>query len=130
MSAFVLNKTMTIDVPVSDLTRSKDWYREILGCEVIFEVAEYGYCFLSTHNPDITIGMGQVEAVKAGGGVTPTWNCQHIETGKAEMEAKGVRFDGPIRDLGMVKLVTFYDPDGYPWMLAENVAVSAENVAV
>ncbi|MEO7994352.1 MAG: VOC family protein [bacterium] len=121
MSDFQLNKTMTIDVGVSDLAKSKAWYCDIMGCAVIFEVAEYGYIFLSTPNPDITIGMGQVEEVKVAGGVTPTWNCQNIEAGKTLWEGKGVRFDGPVRDLGMVKLVTFYDPDGYPWMLAENV---------
>lgn len=123
MTDFVLQKGMTIDLPVSDLKASLAWYQEALGCQVVFEVPDYGYYFLSTPNPDITIGMGQVEKVAAreeGAGMTPTWNCLNIEEGKAQMEAKGVRFDGPVRDIGMVKLVTFFDPDGHPWMLAES----------
>ena len=123
MAAFELQKGMTIDLPVSDLKRSLQWYQDAMGCQVVYEVPEFGYYFLSTPNPDITIGMGQVEAIEPraeGAGMTPTWNCVNIEEGKARMEAKGVRFDGPIRDLGMVKLVTFYDPDGHPWMLAES----------
>jgi hypothetical protein len=37
------------------------------------------------------------------------------------MERLGVRFDGAIRDVGgLVKLTTFYDPDGHKWMLAES----------
>lgn len=118
---FKLNQTMTIDVPVTNLAISKEWYLTTMGCQVIYEVPEYGYCFLSTPSADITIGMGQVEKFDVKGGCTPTWNCDNIAAGKSQLEAKGVRFDGPIRDLGMVKLVTFYDPDGHPWMLAENV---------
>lgn len=117
---FQINPTVTIDIPVSNLARSIAWYQSVLGSVVLMEVKEYGYVFLSTPCPAITLGMGEVREFQAGG-CTPTWNVQNIEAGKAELEAKGVRFDGPIRDLGMVKLVTFYDPDGHPWMLAENV---------
>jgi hypothetical protein len=36
------------------------------------------------------------------------------------MESRGVRFDGDTYEIeGQVRLCTFYDPDGNPFMLAE-----------
>jgi hypothetical protein len=33
--------------------------------------------------------------------------------------AKGVKFDDTSEVPGMVRLASFYDPDGNPWMLAQ-----------
>jgi hypothetical protein len=39
---------------------------------------------------------------------------------RRHLEQHGVRFDGDTYEIsGMVKLATFYDPDGNPFMLAE-----------
>jgi CreA protein len=41
---------------------------------------------------------------------------------RAHMEAQGVRFDGPsVSHEGMVKLATFYDPDGHTLMLYQDL---------
>jgi hypothetical protein len=45
-----------------------------------------------------------------------------IQAARAHLESNGVRFDGDTYEIqGMVKLATFYDPDGNPWMLAERL---------
>ena len=54
-------------------------------------------------------------------GSTPTWGVADIDAARASLEGKGVRFDGETQDVsGMVKLAMFYDPDGNPFMLAQN----------
>jgi predicted lactoylglutathione lyase len=86
---------VTVDLPVTNLKASQKWYKEVLGCEV--------------------------EHAQVEGGATPTSNVYDIEGARARMEGLGVRFDGPIRDVGgLVKLTTFFDPDGHKWMLAES----------
>ena len=45
-----------------------------------------------------------------------------IDAARVELEAKGVVFDGDTRELpGMVKLATFFDPDGNRYMLAQSL---------
>ena len=46
-----------------------------------------------------------------------------IDVARAELEGKGVRFDGDTIELpGMVKLASFFDPDGNRYMLAQSLA--------
>ena len=43
---------------------------------------------------------------------------------KGEIERREVNFDGDIRTIsGMVKLVTFYDPDGNCYMLYQDISL-------
>ena len=45
-----------------------------------------------------------------------------IDAARTELEAKGVRFEGDIVELpGLVKLATFYDPDGNRYMFAQSL---------
>ena len=68
----------------------------------------------------VTIGLSQTEELTHGGTV-PTFGVKDIEAARAHLESLGTRFDGDTYDVGgMVKLATFYDPDGNAWMLAES----------
>jgi uncharacterized glyoxalase superfamily protein PhnB len=54
-------------------------------------------------------------------GTTPVFGVKDIEAARSHLESNGVRFDGETQVIPeMVKLATFYDPDGNPWMLAES----------
>jgi CreA protein len=45
-----------------------------------------------------------------------------IEAARKYLESKDVRFDGDTYEIeGMVKLCTFYDPDGNSYMLAQSL---------
>ena len=67
----------------------------------------------------IIIGLGQTEELKHGGTV-PTFGVKDIVAARAHLESLGTKFDGDTYEIdGMVKLATFYDPDGNAWMLAE-----------
>ena len=117
---FDYDKQLVISIGVSDLERSIEWYRQMLGFEVVYKLAEYGWCEVRTPWDGITLGLGQSEEPKPTGGTTPTFGVKDIEAARRHLEGNGVRFDGDTYEIaGMVKLATFYDPDGNPFMLAE-----------
>jgi catechol 2,3-dioxygenase-like lactoylglutathione lyase family enzyme len=67
-------------------------------------------------------GIGQSEEVEEGGGATLTFTVMDIDAARAYLEGEGVRFDGETHQVeDMVKLCTFYDPDGNALMLAQQL---------
>lgn len=112
---------ITLSCSVTDLDASIAWFQEMLGFELLFRVDEQGWAELSTPSKEVTIGLGVNETVDGRGGSTPVFGVADIVAARAELEGKGVRFDGDIVDIpGMVKLATFYDPDGNTYMFAES----------
>jgi catechol 2,3-dioxygenase-like lactoylglutathione lyase family enzyme len=112
---------LTIATNVSDLERSIEWYRELLGCEVVYKLEEYGWCELTTPMAGVSIGLGQQEQPEVGGNV-PTFGVLDIDAARKHLEDGGARFDGETQEVGgMVKLATFYDPDGNAWMLSQRL---------
>jgi catechol 2,3-dioxygenase-like lactoylglutathione lyase family enzyme len=124
---FEKTRNIVISVNVSDLDRSIAWWGEMLGFEPSYVMKEYGWCELATSIDGVGLGLGQVEEVKASGGVTPTFGVSDIGAARGHMESRGVRFDGDTSEIeGQVKLCTFYDPDENPFMLAETLDVKEE----
>lgn len=112
---------LTLSLSVSDLARSIAWYRDVLGFRVQYVLDEMGWCELTTGTDGVNVGLSQVEAPKIGG-PTPTWGVADIDAARATLEAKGVRFDGPTREIeGMVRLAGFFDPDGNALMLYQSL---------
>ncbi|HSD03011.1 MAG TPA: VOC family protein [Gaiellales bacterium] len=55
-------------------------------------------------------------------GATLTFGVADIDAARAHLEAHDVRFDGETSEVpGMVRLATFYDPDGNTFMLAQRL---------
>ena len=116
---FEKTRNIVISVNVSDLDRSITWWGEMLGFEPSYVMKEYGWCELGTSIDGVGLGLGQVEEVKIGG-TTPTFGVSDIAAARTHMESRGATFDGDTYEIeGQVKLCTFYDPDGNPFMLAE-----------
>jgi CreA protein len=110
-------ENMVISVAVTDYDRSLTWYRDLLGFELDYELKEYGWCELKTpFGP--SVGLGQTEKVTPGTTV-PTFGVQDLDGARKHLEGNGVQFDDTSEVPGMVRLATFYDPDGNPWMLAQ-----------
>jgi catechol 2,3-dioxygenase-like lactoylglutathione lyase family enzyme len=115
---FDYTQNCVISIGVSDLERSIEWYGDVLGFQLIYKLDEYGWAEVASSIQNVSIGLGQVEEPKVEG-PTPTFGVKDIEEARADLESKDVRFDGETRDVGgMVKLATFYDPDGNSFMLA------------
>jgi len=116
--------TVALALGVADRTASAKWYARHLGFELLYDAPEIGWCEMSSPIAGLTIGFADGEGVKIGGPV-PTLGVADLELSRALLEGAGVKFDGPsLTHEGMVKIATFYDPDGHAWMLAETLAES------
>jgi catechol 2,3-dioxygenase-like lactoylglutathione lyase family enzyme len=117
---FEYDGRMTAALSVQSLDASIPWYREMLGFEPIYRLESWGWCELRTGVPGVSLGLGESEEVQTAGGATLTFNVADIAAARGYLETRGVRFDGETREIpGMVKLATFYDPDGNSFMLAQ-----------
>lgn len=113
---------LTTWVGVKDMAKAIAWYTDVLGFEEIFRVAEMGWAELSTPVEKVSFGVSQVEQPSVEGGSTPVFAVHDIDKARAALEAKDVRFDGDTLVIeGMVKLATFFDPDGNKLMLSQSL---------
>lgn len=113
---------LTCAMGVSDLDRSIAWYRDTLGFDLLYRMEDDAWCELKTGVERVNLGLSQVEEPGGKGGATLTFGVEDIESAKAELDARAVRQDGPIRDIpGLVRLLTFYDPDDNALMLYEDL---------
>jgi predicted enzyme related to lactoylglutathione lyase len=114
---------LTASMGVTNLDAAIDWYQSVLGFTLMYRTDEIGWCELATAVPGVSVGLSQNQSVTQGGGVTNVWGVADILAAKAHLDAHGVRQDGDIQHIpGLVKLLTFYDPDGNAMMLSENLA--------
>jgi len=113
---------LTCAMGVKDMKASIAWYRDVLGFRVLYEVAEMGWCEMASPVARVNVGLSQVEAPEVTGGATLTWGVKDIDAARKQIEAKKVRFDGPTQTIpGMVRLATFFDPDGNKMMLYQDL---------
>jgi catechol 2,3-dioxygenase-like lactoylglutathione lyase family enzyme len=118
----IVERTDFVSVPVVDLERSTRFYRDTLGLEQIgtggwpeFQLGEnvslylidptnIGQSFTAPHSSYIALRVPDV-----------------AET-RAELEGRGVDFDGEIFDTGVCHMAFFRDPDGNALMLHRRYA--------
>ncbi|MCE2460136.1 MAG: VOC family protein [Pseudomonadales bacterium] len=127
MPNFSYNGTITLSSSVKDLDTSVAWFKDVLGFEETFKVAEAGWAEVSTPVEGVSIGLDRTDGgVQDGGGSIPVFGVEDIDAARAELEGKGVEFAGETVELpGMVKLATFFDPDGNRYMFAQSLAEGA-----
>jgi catechol 2,3-dioxygenase-like lactoylglutathione lyase family enzyme len=122
MSQIAWANHMTAALGVSDIDRSIAWYRDVLGFEVIYKLDDWGWAELRSPITGVNVGIGQTEELAPRGGATLTFGVVDIRAARASLEAHGVAFDGETTEVpGMVRLATFYDPDGNTFMLAQRL---------
>jgi predicted enzyme related to lactoylglutathione lyase len=119
-------KETTCAINVTDFKAASKWYQEVLGFTPMYELEEMGWGEYLTNVPGMTAGLSQVEPgsndAPGAGGATLTFGVFDIDRARALLEAKGVKFDGETREIpGMVRLATFFDPDGNTFMLAQGL---------
>ncbi len=122
MPNFKYTGDITLSSSVTDLDRSIAWFADVLGFRLVFRVDEAGWAEVASPTNGVTIGLGQNESVDGRGGTTPVFGVEDITAARAELERKDVRFDGDTMEIpGMVKLATFFDPDGNTYMLSQSL---------
>ena len=121
----IVERTDFISVPVTDMERSKTFYRETLGLSPVSEggfpeyqlgenlslylldLAQIGSSFSAPHTASIALRVADVAEARK------------------ELEAKGVEFEGEIFDTGVCHMAHFRDPDGNVLMLHRRYAPPA-----
>jgi catechol 2,3-dioxygenase-like lactoylglutathione lyase family enzyme len=99
-----------------DIPRAKHFYSEILGLEIESEGEDdmefrAGQVTLDIFNP---ASQGQPFAPTLGG---MALRVPDVDAARAELEAKGVAFDGETRQTSVCRMAFFHDPDGNLLML-------------
>ena len=123
MPSFEWKGDLTCSIGVSDIKKSIEWYTNVFGFKLLYHVEELQWCEMATHMPDVTIGLGEREKLDVRDGATLVFGTKDIDAARKDFESKGVRFDGPTMTIeGMVKLATFFDPDGNKFMFSQNLA--------
>jgi catechol 2,3-dioxygenase-like lactoylglutathione lyase family enzyme len=105
-----------VSVLTQDLQRAKRFYTEVLGLEVETEgesdlELRLGQVTLDVFDPS---SIGQPFAPNPAGFAL---RVPDVDAARAELEAKGVAFDGETIETGVCKQAWFKDPDGNALML-------------
>ncbi len=112
---------LTLSVSVSSLDEAIAWYEGTLGFKLIYRMDEMGWCELTSSVEKVNVGLSVTEE-RSKGGAVPTFGVTDIEAARATLESKNVKLDGDIMTIpDMVRLQTFYDPDGNALMLYQDL---------
>ncbi|MGF7170709.1 putative enzyme related to lactoylglutathione lyase [Sphingobium xanthum] len=110
---------LTLSMRATDLDRTIAWYQTVLGFTLLYRAEQMAWCELATPVGKVNVGFSESETVMPGGAV-PTWGVTDIVAAQAMLAEHGVRTDGDIQHIpGLVKLLTFYDPDDNAMMFYE-----------
>jgi catechol 2,3-dioxygenase-like lactoylglutathione lyase family enzyme len=122
-----IQRVDTVGIPSQDTERSRRFYVETLGlrpderswnefwvgetCFAIWEPARWGSTFEPQGNGIALLRVDDVAAARA------------------ELEAKGVEFDGETVDTSVCHMATFFDPDGNRLILHRRYAPYSDGSA-
>lgn len=117
------NGNLTCSMQCTSLDRTIDWCAKTLGFKLLYRVDEIAWCEMATPTSGATVGYSQVETPEVKGGATLVWGVKDIDEARKKLEDMKVRFDGETLTFpGMVRLATFFDPDGNKFMLSQELS--------
>ena len=111
-----VERTDFVSVFTRDIARAKEFYAGTLGLEIESEGESdmefrCGQVTLDVFDPS---SIGQAFAVSPAG---LALRVPDVEAARAELEAKGVEFDGETIETGVCRMASFKDPDGNALLL-------------
>jgi catechol 2,3-dioxygenase-like lactoylglutathione lyase family enzyme len=112
-----------VAVPTRDIERATEFYSDTLGLRCSVNYADRGFAEFETGN--LTISVIAPEKMGLEFAVNPNHIALHVDdvaAARAELEAKGVGFDGDILDTSVCHMAFFSDPDGNKLMLHHRYA--------
>jgi len=113
---------LTCSVGVTSLDRSIPWYQDVFGMSLLYRLEDMAWCELQSPVARVNVGLSEVEKTGGSGGATLTFGVVDIDAAKATLHAKSIRQDGPIQEVpGMVRFLTFYDPDDNALMFYQDL---------
>lgn len=107
-----------VSVLTQDIPRAKTFYGETLGLPIETE---------GENDMEFTLGQVTLDVFNPGRPFTPSdagiaIRVPDVAVARAELESKGVEFDGETRDTGVCHMAFFKDPDGNRLMLHRRYA--------
>jgi catechol 2,3-dioxygenase-like lactoylglutathione lyase family enzyme len=100
-------------VRVTDMKRSKAWYTDVLGANVYYELAEQGWCEMTSPCANAIIGLNLVPDSKPAAVNAMSFGVKDMAKAKAWLVKKSVKLEGDVIEIPtVVKLLYFTDPDG------------------
>ena len=118
----IVERTDFVSVPVTDLEQATRFYRDTLGLE---QIGEGGW-------PEFQLGenvsLYLIDLKNVGREFTAPHTAYialrvpDVEGTRAELEGRGVEFEGEILDTGVCHMAFFNDPDGNALMLHHRYA--------
>ena len=122
MATIEYGDEINFSIGVTDLDRSVRFFTEHFGFRKMFVDEQNRWAAVATFMNGVTLGFSEVEKASGRGGATPTFGVADIETVRSDLEAEGVRFDGPTIEIpGVTKFATFFDDDGNAFMIAQKL---------
>ena len=100
-----------MSLPVSDWRRSRDWWREVLGFKVEFEIAERSTVAVVDES-DLTVFLQDGEVI-SNAILGFTVQVDDVEARHAELAAAGIAFVHPPMKVFWGYGAELLDPDGY-----------------
>ena len=116
MSSGLVERTDFVSVFTQDIRRAKEFYAGTLGLEIETEgdndlEFRCGQVTLDVFDPS---SIGQQFAVSPAG---LALRVRDVDAARAELESKGVVFDGDTVETGVCRMAYFKDPDGNALLL-------------
>ncbi len=124
----IVERTDFISVPVTDMERSRAFYGETLGLELVVHGEDQGF---PEYQLGENISLYLLDMKNIGSEFTAphtasiAFRVPDVEETRRELEAKGVAFDGDTLDTTVCHMAFFRDPDGNALMLHRRYAPPA-----
>ena len=117
-----VERTDFVSVPVTNLERSAAFYRDTVGLEQI------GHGAWPEFQLGENVSLYLIDMKRVGSEFTAPHSAHialrvpDVHEARAELEAKGIAFDGETRDSSVCHMAFFRDPDGNSLMLHRRYA--------
>ena len=117
-----IDSDITISLSVTDRHASAAWFEKMLGFTLRYHGDDFGWSEMATKTENVVLGLAEASEPKPGNSV-PVFGTPDLDSTRKAMEDAGVSFDGDTMEIeGMVKLATFFDPDGNALMIAQDLS--------
>jgi catechol 2,3-dioxygenase-like lactoylglutathione lyase family enzyme len=118
----IVERTDFVSVPVRDLERATEFYRDTLGLE---QIGDGGFPEFQL-GENVSVYLIDMEAIGQEFSAPHTAHLAlrvaDVEEARSELEGKGVEFHGETRDSSVCHMAFFSDPDGNALMLHRRYA--------
>jgi predicted enzyme related to lactoylglutathione lyase len=110
-------------VPTRDLDQAVRFYGEILGMRRSVYNAERNYAEFEPGDVTFSVYVPEKMGMEHHSNANPyALHVEDVAAARAELESRGVEFQGDTLDTGVCHMAFFQDPDGNPLMLHHRYA--------